>query len=336
MRIVKAFLAVSSLLLLLLLSVDSTQAVAAGRSFTGKLIFETPGLSCTPCQVTLLSSGGQPIGMTIADSAGNFTFENVEGGIYTIQIEMEGFEQIEQQVNVMDGFSSGTTTVLIAPKPIAPADKSNSATVDASDFLSGYPKKAVELYKKGMDNKKKGKNDQAVKYFEQAIDIAPNFYAAHNQLGVAYKEAGRKDDAEREFLRAHELNRADADPLINLTSLYIDQDQPGRAVETGEQAVKANSRSASAFFSLGMALYKFAMLDRAETALKKALELAPKMFQVRLVLANVYMKQHRYDNLMEQLDRYLAENPNGEQRPAVEDMRRTLIQARQQGNNRAQ
>jgi predicted Zn-dependent protease len=75
------------------------------------------------------------------------------------------------------------------------------------------------------------------------------------------------------------------------------------------------------------------MLDRAEVALKKALELAPKMFQVRLMLANVYLKQQRYDNLMEQLDRYLAENPNGDQRPAVEEMRRTLIQATQTGAN---
>ena len=87
--------------------------------------------------------------------------------------------------------------------------------------------------------------------------------------------------------------------------------------------------------TLGLALYKFAQLDRAEAALKKALELAPKMFQARLMLANVYLKQQRYDSLMDQLDRYLAENPNGEQRSAVEEMRRTLIQARQTGANLA-
>src|SRR5439155_16217492 len=151
---------------------------------------------------------------------------------------------------------------------------------------------------------------------------------------LAYRDDGRKDDAEKEFLKPRDLNRSDAEALINLTGLYIDENQPARAVETGEQAVKANARSAPAFFSLGIALYKFAMLDRAEAALKKALELAPKMFQARLMLANVYLKQQRYDNLMDQLDRYLAENPNGEQRPAVEEMRRSLLQARQTGANR--
>jgi hypothetical protein len=57
------------------------------------------------------------------------------------------------------------------------------------------------------------------------------------------------------------------------------------------------------------------------------------MFQARLMLANVYLKQQRYDNLMDQLDRYLAENPTGEQRAAVEQMRRTLIEANQTGTN---
>ncbi len=334
MRFVKASGAVLTFFLLMLLAVTSTEAAApAGSSLNGKLIFEVGGFSCNPCRVTLVTTSGQPLGMTFADSAGNFTFENVQAGTYTVRVEIDGFERIEQEVTFFDGFGGGgTTTILLTPKPANSTDKSQGAVVDASEFLSAYPKKAVEHFKKGLESRKKGKTDQAIKSFEQAVKIAPDFYAAHNELGAAYKEAGRNDDAENAFLRAHELNRSDADPLINLTTLYIDEDRPERAVATGEQAVKTNSRSARAFLSLGMALYKFAMLDRAESALKKALELAPKMFQVRLMLANVYMKQQRYDNLMDQLDRYLAENPNGEQRPAVEEMRRSLVQARQEAN----
>jgi Flp pilus assembly protein TadD len=328
----KASGAVLAFVVLMLLAVTSTQAAAPARALSGKLVFETAGVSCNPCQVTLISPSGQPIGMTFTDSSGNFSFENVQPGSYTIHIEIDGFEKIDQDVNFTDGFGAGPATILVTPKPVAASDKGKAAIVDASEFLSAYPKKAVDLFRKGLDNKKKGKNDQAIKFFEQAVDAAPNFYAAHNELGIAYKEAGRKDDAEKEFLRAHDLNRSDADPLVNLTSLYIDENQPARAVATGEEAVKTNSRSAPAFFSLGMALYRFAMLDRAEAALKKALELAPKMFQIRLLLANVYLKQQRYDNLMDQLDRYIAENPNGEQRPAVEEMRRTLIQSRQEAN----
>ena len=335
MRLFKASGAVLALLLLMLSAVTSTEAAApSGRALNGKLVFETAGVSCNPCRVTLMTTMGQPIGMTFTDSAGNFTFENVQAGTYTVHVEIEGYERVDQDVTFLEGFGAGTTAnVLVAPKPVNTTDKSRAAIVDASEFLSAYPRKAVEQFKKGIESRKKGKGDQAMKYFEQAVKIAPKFYAAHNELGIAYKEAGRNEEAEASFLRAHELNGSDADPLINLTGLYIDENKPERAVATGEQAVKTNSRSANAFFSLGMALYKFAMLDRAEAALKKALELAPRMFQVRLMLANVYLKQQRYDNLMDQLDRYLAENPNGEQRPAVEQMRQSLIKARQEANH---
>jgi len=115
-----------------------------------------------------------------------------------------------------------------------------------------------------------------------------------------------------------------------MTSLYIEENQPEKAVPVAEQAVKANEKSASAFFNLGLALYKISMLDRAEDALKRALQLAPKMFQVRLVLANVYAKLFRFDNVIEQLDSYLAENPNGQHRKEVEEMRQKLLQTRKE------
>jgi Tfp pilus assembly protein PilF len=330
MQCVKASAAVA-VFVGLMLTVTSTQAAPA-RSVKGQLVFETPGVSCNPCRVSLTRGAGQPVGMTITDSAGNFTFDNIEPGSYMLHIEIDGFEKIDQEFDFIDGVGGTTATVLVAPRPRASAAVAEGpAIIDASEYLSAYPKKAVELYRKGLENKKKGKDEQATKFFEQAIDVAPNFYAAHNALGLQYRDAGRKDDAEKEFLKAHELNKNDADPLINLTGLYLDKNDPGRAVETGEQAVKANSHSAPAFFSLGLALYKFAQLDRAEVALKKALELAPKMFQARLMLANVYLKEQRYDNLMDQLDRYLFENPNGEQRQAVEEMRRTLLQAKETG-----
>jgi tetratricopeptide (TPR) repeat protein len=316
----------------LLLTAAPTEAAPA-RSFKGQLVFENVGVSCNPCRVSLMRQSGQPVAMTITDTAGNFIFDNVEPGRYMIQVEIDGFDRIEQDVNVNEGLAGGTATILVAPRRLSSATAEGAGKIDVSEYLSAYPKKAVDLFKKAIDAKKKGKDEQAAKFLEQAIEIAPNFYNAHNALGSLYREAGRNEDAEKEFLKAHDLNQSDADPLINLTGLYLDENKPGRAVETGEQAVKANSRSASAFFSLGTALYKFAMLDRAEAALKKALELAPKMFQARLMLANVYLKQQRYDNLMDQLDRYLAENPNGEQRPAVEQMRRTLLEARQTGAN---
>jgi len=138
---------------------------------------------------------------------------------------------------------------------------------------------------------------------------------------------GRPDDAEKEFIVAHELNSTGVTPLLNLTNLYLNENEPDRAVKTGEEAVKVNSHSAPAFFSLGVALYKIASLDRAEAALKRALERTPRMPNVRLMLANVYLKLHRYDSSLDQLNSYIAENPHGSLLEAAEQMRDQILKA---------
>ena len=316
------------LLLFVLLSGQTgfgQSGASVDRMISGRLLYDNGEFSCDRCVVNLLMGGVRPVASTYADLSGRFSFRSVNRGSYTIQLDLEGFEPVNYEIDVGTGVGYETNvTIMLVRKPVIIV-RDEKHVIDASEMIERFPKKAVEAYKKGLDQKKKSTNDQAIKQFEQAIRIAPEFYQAHNELGLAYKQAGRFEDAERAFLKAHEVNDSSADPLVNLTSLYIDENKNDRAVETGEEAVKKNSRSASAFFNLGMALYKLAMLDRAENALKKALELAPKMASVRLMLANVYLKARNRDKLMEQLDSYLAENPKGEMRQTVEEMREKLL-----------
>ena len=328
MRIAKESVAVVLMLLLMLFAVSAIQAAAPEQNqLSGRLIFAR-SFPCERCPVNLLL-GVQPVATAYVDGAGNFNFGSVQQGTYIIHVELPGYEQVDQQVEVFGNFSTPNTVIMLTPKSeVANHQESDGPVVHVSEFPDRYPKKAVESFKRGLESKRKGKNDQTIKYMEESLQVAPSFYEAHNELGIAYKQAGRIDEAEREFLRAHDLNQTAADPLVNLTSLYVEENKADRAVVTGEKAIKANSSSASAFLNFGVALYKAAMLDRAEAVLKRALELAPKMFQVRLMLANVYLKESRYDPLLEQLNDYLAENPNGEQRKAVEQMREQLLKTK--------
>jgi Tfp pilus assembly protein PilF len=307
----------------LLLSTANFVLARPETSISGRVLFESAGVSCErQCTVTLLASGVRPVQTMVTDLAGTFTFRNVPQGAYSIRVDVDGIEVANQSVD-----TPSDVTIMVSPtrKPAA-KPSSNAGIVDASEFLDRYPKKAVASFEKGTELAKKKDNERAVKYFKDALDMAPNFYEAHNQLGILYREMGKLDDAEREFLRAHELNATNVDPLLNLTALYLDENQADRAVATGEQAVKANSHSAPAFFSLGVALYKAAQLDNAEAALKRALDLAPKMANVRLMLANVYLKLHRYDKSLEQVTAYIAENPKGQQLQAATQMRDQLLQ----------
>jgi superkiller protein 3 len=269
--------------------------------------------------------GGRPVQTVFTDLGGRFSFDNVPRGSYSIRVEIDGFDTVTQPLQDYDLGMNVTVFVPLNRKP-STTTSGGGQTVDVSEYLKRYPKKAVSYFEKGSESLKKKKNDEAVKYLRNAVELAPNFYQAHNELGVAYRESGRLDDAEREFLAAHQLNAMGIEPLLNLTALYLQQNEPERAVTTGEEAVKVNSRSAFAFFNLGVALYKIAQLDRAESALKRALDLAPKMATVRLMLANVYLKLRRYDNTLEQLNAYIRENPKGQQIGDAVGMRDRLLQ----------
>ncbi len=300
-------------------------AAPLDQTISGRFFFEGGEFRCDNCVVTLLMSGLQPVATVFVDPSGRFVFRGTERARYTIHAEIDGFEEVNYPVETSDLAGSDIpVTIVLARKIVRPAAGVKDV-VDVSEFLEKYAKKAVEAYRKGVENGQKNRNDRAIIQFEDATRLAPDFYAAHNSLGLAYKIAGRFEDAEREFLRAHQLNPSAADPLVNLTRLYLDGNQPERAVSTGEEAVKADSRSAPGFLNLGMALYKVALLDRAEAALKKALELAPKMANVRLMLANVYLKLRDRDKLLNQLDSYLTENPNGDQRRVVQEMREKVL-----------
>ena len=306
------------------------EAAAQSEGGVSGTVLSENGAFLPAMTLVTLTQTGVTVAAAYTDAAGRFTFRGVPPGSYTIHISVDGYEKTSQAVEVSqyDGFAPESIVMLTRKHEVIRPNTPH--TIDISQFLERYPKKAVESFRKGMEYKDGGQNDSAVKQFEEAVKIAPAFYQAYNELGIAYKHAGRYDDAETAFLRAHYLNGSNADPLVNLTGLYIEKDRPDDAVITGEKAIKVNSRSAPAFFNLGMALFKLAKLDRSETILRKALELAPKMAPVRLLLANVYLKLRRYDNVMEQLDNYLAENPKGEHRAAVEQMRRNLLKAREE------
>jgi tetratricopeptide (TPR) repeat protein len=315
--------ALSSAFILLLLTANLI--AAEGRTISGRLVFDN-GYACDrQCTVTLLLAGMRPVQTVTPDLAGHFVFNGVPLGSYSIRVDIDGFESVTQSVRDVDGMEPMIMISLVR-KPTA--QSSGGQVVDVSQYLERYPKKAVSFFEKGSESLKKNKPDESVKYFRNAVELAPSFYEAHNQLGVAYKEAGLRADAEREFQKAHELNSSNVEPLVNLSSLYLDENDLDHAITTGEQALRIDSRSVSALVMLGLALYRTEQFHRAEDVYQRALNLAPAVGAIRLMLADIYFKEAQYDRSLDQLNTYIAENPQGRQIESARDMRDRLIAAR--------
>ena len=69
------------------------------------------------------------------------------------------------------------------------------ALVDIETLIKDYPFQPLLFNISGAFYKEIGKLDEAVKRFEKALAIKPDYAEAHNNLGVVLKDLGQLDEA---------------------------------------------------------------------------------------------------------------------------------------------
>jgi Tfp pilus assembly protein PilF len=300
----------------------------------GKVLLES-GVA-EHAEVHLEKTEGQVVAVAFTDISGGFEFPGLALGTYHLVIRQEGYVDVRQQVDSVAGVQVVTTTIFLNKEPFKIVETARNGTVDVADLNRNYPKKALQEFDEAQEENRKGNITKAEQHLDAALKIAPDFYSAHNLLGVIYQKLERYSNAEKEFHRAEELSPKSAQPLVNLGSLYIQQADASRsqgrrivgrildqALDALEAAVKLNPRSAVAYYLLGTANYKSAFNEEAEKNLKRAIELDSDghVGPARLILANLYMRERNWSAAIEQMDAYLSENPKATNRAQVQETR---------------
>jgi len=327
--------------ILLVLTLAQAQTGPPTGSIRGQILVPSVGVA-ERILVLVQRADGPVVARIYTDVLGNYDVRNLPVGNYDVIVNLEGYEEVRQQVGIGTGaFNSVTLTIplnekekFIVIKPEADSEK----LVDLAELGRKYPKKAVQDFERAREEQRKGNDAKATELLEAALKLAPDLYGAHNTLGTLYQKSGRIREAQAEYGRARELNPRAPDPLVNLGSLYLDEAtaraKEGRqvvgkilddALDILEQALKIK-RSATAYYFLGTAYYRSNFLEEAETNLKLALEMEPRLPAGHLMLANLYMKQRKWPGALEQLDSYLSENPKAADRVLVEGTRIKVVE----------
>lgn len=79
----------------------------------------------------------------------------------------------------------------------------------------------VKVFNQGQDAHEKGDLQTALKFYEEAIKLAPEFPEAEYQRGAVLTSLGKINEAEKAFRRAIELKEDWAFPMVDLASLLI-------------------------------------------------------------------------------------------------------------------
>jgi tetratricopeptide (TPR) repeat protein len=126
-----------------------------------------------------------------------------------------------------------------------------------TEYLEGLQARAddyINHYNLGNFYLARRNTDQAIRSFETAIKLRPDYLATYVNAAFAYNAAGRNDQAEASFRKALQLDPNSLIAHINLGMLLGEQSRLSEAEETFRKALKVDPNSAVAAYNLGVIL----------------------------------------------------------------------------------
>ena len=135
----------------------------------------------------------------------------------------------------------------------------------------------AELYQNlGMAYMQNRDGENALKQFYRALEINANLPETLTMLGTLYAAKNKFDEAETHYKQAIALTPKVAVAYHGLAYLYGQHNQNlEKAIELARHATELSPDSAPYYNTLSWLCYKAGQYDAAETAILKAIELAP-------------------------------------------------------------
>ena len=169
---------------------------------------------------------------------------------------------------------------------------------------------AQAWYYLGRTKYSTGQFREAIEAFEQCLKLEPRNVEAENNVGLSYEALQRPDEAIQAFENAiawqTESSAKDPEPFIELAHLYLNENQPEKAVPYLSQSIAISPNVSKAHEELGKAYSLLHRLSEAQAELEKAIELTPQAPNVHCLLAPVYSKQGLEEKAKAESDRCAA------------------------------
>jgi Flp pilus assembly protein TadD len=143
------------------------------------------------------------------------------------------------------------------------------------DVVGKSPNSSRGYNNLGIAYYEKGRNDEAIKMYEHAIALNPRYLDAYMNLGVSYAVTGRLDAAIEKFSAVVAKDPKNDDAYLNLGRAYSDLRRTHEAIEYFREATAVNPNNSAAFHGLGTAYARLGHLDDALAAYTRFVELSP-------------------------------------------------------------
>ena len=136
---------------------------------------------------------------------------------------------------------------------------------------------ASKWYNKGVNLGRVGKHDEAIKCFDQAIEIKPNYEEAWFAKGFSLGELGKYDEAIKCYDQAIEIRSNDEEAWYNKGVNLGRVGKHDEAIKCYDQATKIKPNYEKAWFAKGVGFAKLERYEEAARSFERAYRLAKEL-----------------------------------------------------------
>jgi tetratricopeptide (TPR) repeat protein len=308
-----------ALFLLLYLASFSFAFAQGANVLEGKVITPSGMQPTHPVRVKL-TVNGRPIYETFTDLSGRFSFPGLSRGTYQLIAEGDGltFETTSVAADI-PAFGSGAQgfTQDIQLRPISHKPNTQPGVVNA--FSQNVPAAAKQALDAGIKSAEEGKTEIAIDNMRKAIQIFPDYFDAHLQLGNTFLKTDQLQDAIAELDKARLINPNDERAYQSFGLLLMRQRNYAVAVAIFAEAARLNPENpmnpvmrATALIhqAAGSEADRSYLLSRAEIALTQAASLSENRLKPdTMTMVLFYELKGEPERAAAELESYLKKTP---------------------------
>ena len=276
-------------------------------------------------RVVLFAVNSPFASQTWVDSKGRFRFRDLQPATYTLAIYIPGVGEVVQTVEITGSFADSNHRVdknfVFDQETLRQQARAIPRGLVSVRQLS-IPDKARREYRKALEQLQRQDVEGAVQHLKKAIEWAPQYLEAYNNLGTIYFQKQQYSTAESYFRQALELEPEAFEPLVNLGGTLLALERPAEALEVNRRAQQIHPQDALANAQLGLSYFLLGDYEPAVTYLRRTEELDPAHFsKPQLSLAEIYLRRSEEAAALRELRDFLKYHPDS---PEAENVRATM------------
>ncbi len=278
-----------------------------------------------PLPIVFLQGAITPFNATASVGLdGKFRFKKIPEGTYTLAAAVARLGEMRKTVEVGPGFADAKGNVVVDVSFDRTVSWAKRDTVSAVEL--SVPENARDEYEKAQDCLSRRDIPGTIDHLKKAVEIAPQFAVALNQLGTIAYQTKQFSQAEEYFRAALKQDPDQYAPLVNLGGALLALGKDKEALAVNLEAVKTMPGDALAHSQLGKNYYYLGQFDDAVRHLKQAEALDPSHFSLpQVVLVNIYIKRNQIPEAIAEIEAFLKLHPDSDMVPG---MRKLLEAAR--------